>query len=496
MFNYKNHKIKVYNSITGKKEQFKPINDGYVGMYVCGPTVYSKIHLGNIRTFLSFDIVFRYLRSLGYKVRYVRNITDVGHLLGDLDSGEDKITKMAIIEQLEPMEVVQKYTVDFHNIMERFNILPPSIEPNATGHILEQIDLINELIDLQLAYESNGSVYFNVKKYSELYNYGILSRRNLINAKTNYRELEGQNDKKNVADFALWKHADRNHLMNWSSPWGLGFPGWHTECAAMSKKYLGNKFDIHGGGIDLKFPHHESEIAQRTACTGEIPANYWLHTNLLTLNGKKMSKSTNNNLLLEDITTIKHNVFNINYSAHVIRFLMLQTHYRSVMDFSETALLSAEKGYNRLMKGLEILPRLKAKLKSTIDIQVWKKKCFKSMNDDFNTPLLISYLFDGISMINKFNDNLETLSERDLTDFKNCITKFTEDILGLPIITLENKDVNLEKLYGVINLLIEIRDDARENKNFILADHIRNQLQLQGIKVNDFEKHSTFELII
>ncbi|MBT8292713.1 MAG: cysteine--tRNA ligase, partial [Eudoraea sp.] len=349
---YKTQRLKVYNSLSSTKELFEPINEGHVGMYVCGPTVYSNVHLGNCRTFMSFDMIFRYLRHLGYKVRYVRNITDAGHLEDDADEGEDKISKKARLEQIEPMEVVQRYTVDFHNILQKFNFLPPSIEPTATGHIIEQIEIIKDILDKGYAYEINDSVYFDVKKFNEDYEYGKLSGRKLEDMISNTRELAAQDEKKNSQDFALWKKAEPQHIMRWPSPWGDGFPGWHLECTAMSTKYLGENFDIHGGGMDLKFPHHECEIAQAEASNGQSPVKYWLHANMLTLNGKKMAKSTGNNILPEEIFTGNNNILSKAFSPSVVRFFMMQAHYTSILDLSNEALLASEKGYQRLMEAI------------------------------------------------------------------------------------------------------------------------------------------------
>ncbi|RYG27505.1 MAG: cysteine--tRNA ligase, partial [Chitinophagaceae bacterium] len=364
---YKTQLLRIYNSLSGEKEVFTPIHEGNVGMYVCGPTVYSNVHLGNVRTFMSFDMIYRYLRHLGYKVRYVRNITDVGHMVDDLDEGEDKIAKKARVEKLEPMEIVQRYTVDFHEILRAFNFLPPSIEPTATGHIIEQIQIIEKISEAGYAYESNGSVYFDVVKFNEKFDYGILSGRNLDDMLNNTRELDGQTDKKNAPDFALWKKAEPQHIMRWPSPWSDGFPGWHLECTAMSTKYLGEHFDIHGGGMDLKFPHHECEIAQNEAATGKPPVNYWMHANMLTLNGKKMAKSTGNNILPGEILSGENTVLSKAFSASVTRFFMMQAHYRSILDFSDDAIVAAEKGYNRLMEALNLLKSLEPATTSSLD---------------------------------------------------------------------------------------------------------------------------------
>lgn len=488
---YRNHVLKIYNSLSNEKEVFIPIQDGYVGMYVCGPTVYNNVHLGNVRTFISFDIIYRYLLHLGYKVRYVRNITDVGHLVDDVDDGEDKIVKKARLEQLEPMEIVQRYTVDFHDTLQKFNLLPPSIEPTATGHMIEQIGVIQKIIDKGYAYESNGSVYFDVVKYDGDYDYGVLSHRDLISALDNSRELDGQSDKRNKQDFAMWKRADPEHLMRWPSPWGDGFPGWHTECTTMSTKYLGTKFDIHGGGMDLKFPHHECEIAQGKACTGHAPVNYWLHANMLTLNGKKMSKSTGNNILPGEILNGDNPILSKAFTASVTRFFMLQTHYRSIMDFSYEAILAAEKGYDRLMQAIENLSKFDPGTKSTFDIIDWEEKCYKAMDDDFNTPILISHLFEGVTFINHLKEKTATLSATDLARFINKMSGFVFDVLGLETRTSAH-DSQAEKLNGTINLLIEMRNQARADRNFTLSDRIRIRLNELGIKLNDSKEETTF----
>ena len=389
---YQDQQIRLYNSLSGEKEIFEPIHEGKVGMYVCGPTVYNFVHLGNCRTFISFDLIYRYLKHLGYQVRYVRNITDVGHIVDDADEGEDKIAKKARIEQIEPMEVVQKYTINFHNILKQFNNIPPSIEPTATGHIIEQIEIIQEIIRNGYGYEVNGSVYFDVEKYNQSHDYGILSGRKIEDMISNTRELDGQSDKRNPLDFALWKNAEPQHIMRWPSPWGEGFPGWHLECTAMSTKYLGNHFDIHGGGMDLKFPHHECEIAQNEACTGNSPVNYWMHANMLTLNGKKMAKSTGNNILPEELFTGENDILSKAFSPSVARFFILQAHYRSILDFSDDAILASEKGFHRLMEAFESINTIETAQTSTIDIAAWKQSCYDAMNDDFNSPILIAHL--------------------------------------------------------------------------------------------------------
>lgn len=491
MTRYKDHTLKIYNSLSGEKETFTPIHEGHIGMYVCGPTVYSNVHLGNVRTFMSFDMIFRYLRHLDYKVRYVRNITDVGHMVDDVDDGEDKIAKKARLEQLEPMEIVQRYTVDFHDILHKFNFLPPSIEPTATGHIIEQIGLIQQIIANGYAYESNGSVYFDVVKFNEDYDYGVLSRRNLEDMLENTRDLDGQTDKKNAQDFALWKRAEPEHIMRWPSPWSDGFPGWHLECTAMSTKYLGQKFDIHGGGMDLKFPHHECEIAQNEACTGQPPVNYWMHANMLTLNGKKMAKSTGNNILPGEILSGDNPFLSKAFSASVTRFFMMQAHYRSILDFSDDAILAAEKGYNRLMEAVDSLPALEAGASSSFDIKEWSENCYEAMNDDFNTPILISHLFEGVRFINLLKEGTASLKADDLIQFSKLMEVFVFDILGL-----NNKsvaaDAHAEKLDGAIHLLIDMRNKARADRDWALSDKIRDQLGALGIQLKDGKDGTAF----
>lgn len=489
---YQNQTLKVYNSLTGKKEVFTPINEGKVGMYVCGPTVYNYVHLGNCRTFISFDLVNRYFKHLGYQVRYVRNITDVGHIVDDVDEGEDKIAKKARLEQIEPMEVVQKYTLNFHSILTQFNNLPPNIEPTATGHIIEQIEIVNEIIKNGFAYEVNGSVYFDVEKYSKSYQYGILSGRNIEDLMSNSRELDGQSDKKSPHDFALWKKAEPQHIMRWPSPWGDGFPGWHLECTAMSTKYLGKHFDIHGGGMDLKFPHHECEIAQNEACTGNTPVNYWMHANMLTLNGKKMSKSTGNNILPEELFSGDNALLSKAFSPSVARFFILQAHYRSILDFSDEAILASEKGFNRLLEAIKNLNEITPSAASTIDIAGWKQNCYDAMNDDFNSPILIAQLFEAVRLINLLKEQKEQITAADLMEFSAAIHAFTFDVLGLE--AAESSTQANEKLQQVVDLLITMRNEARANKNFVLSDEIRDNLLALDIQLKDGKEGTTFTL--
>jgi len=489
---YNNQILKVYNSLSGKKEIFKPINEGHVGMYVCGPTVYSNVHLGNCRTFMSFDMIFRYLRHLGYKVRYVRNITDAGHLVDDADDGEDKISKKARLEQIEPMEVVQRYTVDFHNILQKFNFLSPSIEPTATGHIIEQIEIIKDILKKGYAYEINGSVYFDVKKFNEKYEYGKLSGRKLEDMISNTRELTAQDEKRNPQDFALWKKAEPQHIMRWPSPWGDGFPGWHLECTAMSTKYLGETFDIHGGGMDLKFPHHECEIAQSEASHGHSPVHYWLHANMLTMNGKKMAKSTGNNILPNEIFTGENNILSKAYLPSVVRFFMMQAHYTSILDLSDEALLASEKGYFRLMEALKVLNGLETSSSSTIDIKAWQQRCYDAMNDDFNTPILIATLFEGVKYINLVKEGKEKISDEDLQLLSKSMNDFVFEVLGLE--SQDQGNTISDKLTGVVSLLIQMRNEARAGKDFATSDKIRNELAAMGIQLKDGKEGTTFSI--
>jgi cysteinyl-tRNA synthetase len=487
---YEEQKIQIYNTLSGKKEIFKPIEAGYVGMYVCGPTVYSNVHLGNVRTFMSFDMVFRYLKHLGYKVRYVRNITDAGHLENDADAGEDKITKKARLEQIEPMEVVQRYTVDFHNILNIFNFLPPSIEPTATGHIIEQIELIKKIIENGFAYVVNGSVYFDVHKFNETNDYGILSKRKLEDLIHNTRVLDGQSDKKNPQDFALWKRAEPQHIMRWPSPWSDGFPGWHLECTAMSTKYLGDNFDIHGGGMDLKFPHHECEIAQSEAAKGQTPVNYWMHANMLHLNGQRMSKSTGNVVNPDELLSGKNDFFSKAYAPSVIRFFNAQSSYRSVLDLTDDGLAASEKGFFRLMDAITLLEDLKAGTTSTFNVSEWRQNCYHAMNDDFNSPILIAHLFEAAKQVNQIKSGDASLTSEDLDVLKKTILEFTFDVLGL--VNMTKAYTGTDKLSGAVELLIQLRQDARANKDFALSDKIRDELAAKGIQLNDGKDGTTF----
>jgi len=490
---YKTQELKIYNSLTSEKETFTPITEGNIGMYVCGPTVYSNVHLGNCRTFISFDLVFRYLRHLDYKVRYVRNITDAGHLENDAEEGEDKIAKKARIEQLEPMEIVQQYTLDFHNVMTKFNTIPPSIEPTATGHIVEQIEIIKTIIDNGFAYESNGSVYFDVQKFNETSQYGKLSGRNLEDMIANTRELASQTDKKNPQDFALWKKAEPQHIMRWPA-WSDGFPGWHLECTVMSTKYLGEQFDIHGGGMDLKFPHHECEIAQGEAACGKTPVNYWMHANMLTLNGKKMSKSTGNTISPAELFSGENSALNKAFDPSIVRFFMMQAHYRSILDFSNDALEASEKGFHRLMDAFQTLSNLKSdQTTQGFDVTAWRNECYEAMNDDFNSPILIAKLFDAVKFINTLKEQKASISAEDLALLSQTMHDFVFDVLGLINANQVSSDAT-DKLSGAVELLIKLRAEARANKDFATSDKIRDELAEMGIQLKDSREGTTFIL--
>jgi len=487
--------LSVYNSLSGKKEVFTPITPNYVGMYVCGPTVYSNVHLGNCRTFMSFDLIYRYLKHLGYKVRYVRNITDAGHLENDADEGEDRIAKKARLEAIEPMEVVQRYTVDFHDTLAKFNNLPPSIEPTATGHIIEQIEIIKTILEKGFAYEINGSVYFDVLKYNETHNYGKLSGRKIEDLIYNTRTLEGQSDKKSPQDFALWKKAEPKHIMRWPSPWSDGFPGWHLECTAMSTKYLGNQFDIHGGGMDLKFPHHECEIAQAESMTNQAPVNYWLHANMLTLNGQKMAKSTGNNILPDAMFSGDNDIFTKAFTPSVVRFFLLQAHYRSIVDLSEDALLASEKGFIRLQEGMQTLKQLpSSEATSGFDFDAWETKCYAAMNDDFNSPILIAQLFDAVRFINAVKNETATISLEDQDKLSHKMHEFVEDIMGILLDGSENQSAVSTALEGTVSMLIDIRKTARDNKDFATSDRIRDELLALGVQLKDGKDGTGFSL--
>jgi len=484
-------KISIYNSLSRKKETFKPITKDYVGLYVCGPTVYGDPHLGHARPAITFDIVYRYLQLCGYKVRYVRNITDAGHLENDADEGEDKISKKARLEQLEPMEVAHFYTLSYHNAMNQLNCKPPSIEPRATGHIIEQIEMIQKIIDNGYAYEKNGSVYLDVKKYNQSYPYGILSGRNLEDTIEGTRQLEKQTEKNNAVDFAIWKKASKEHIMKWSSPWGKGFPGWHMECSAMSEKYLGKTFDIHGGGMDLMFPHHEAEIAQSNACNDCMPVNYWMHNNMITIDGKKMGKSLGNFINLEEFFSGKHAKLDKAFSPMTIRFFILQAHYRSTLDFGNDALKAAEKGLAKLMDAIEALSEIQTKGKSTFDVQELEKKCYDAINDDFNTPILIAHLFEGVKLINLLKSNKASLNNNDLILLKSIFDIFANEVLGLKKESQQKSDDFTNEIMDVI---LKLRKHAKMNKDFITADLIRDELDGLGIQINDSRDGSSWQI--
>jgi cysteinyl-tRNA synthetase len=472
----------VYNTLSRKKEKFEPMNPPFVGMYVCGPTVYGDAHLGHARPAITFDLVFRYLLHIGYKVRYVRNITDVGHLEHDADSGEDKIAKKARLEQIEPMEVVQHFTDRYHKNMEQLNVKSPSIEPKASGHIIEQIEMNRKILEAGFAYEVNGSVYFDVSKYNQDHNYGILSGRVLEDLMAATRELEGQEEKRNPADFALWKKAQPEHIMRWPSPWSDGFPGWHLECSAMGTRYLGEQFDIHGGGMDLLFPHHESEIAQSVAANGKSPVKYWLHNNMITLNGQKMGKSLGNAVSLFDFFAGNHSLLQQPYSPMTIRFFILQAHYRSTLDFSNEALQAAEKGLKRLLTAVKAMDKLPVSDKSTSNIAELRQKCYDAMNDDFNSPIAIAQLFEGARIINSVKDKKETITASDLKILNKTMNDFVFEILGLKD---EETVGNNELVDELMKTILTLRQKARENKDYATSDLIRDHLAKLNIKVKD-----------
>lgn len=487
---FKKYPVSISNTLSGKKEKFEPLNPPFVGMYSCGPTVYSEVHLGNLRTFTAFDVVFRYLTHIGYKVRYVRNITDAGHLTNDAGEGVDRIEERARLEQLEPMEIVQKYTVGFHEVCRIFNILPPTIEPTATGHIVEQIEMVKRIIENGYAYEVNGSVYFDVTKFSEKHNYGELSGRNVEELMEGTRALDRQDEKRNPIDFAIWKGVSPNHIQRWPSPWGEGIPGWHLECSAMGTKYLGKQFDIHGGGMDLKFPHHECEIAQSVGAYGVTPVRYWMHSNMLTVNGEKMSKSKGNSFLPHELFTGSHPLLTKAYAPMAVRFFMLQSHYSSTLDFSNEALNAAEKGYRKLMNALDALKELDHQetgkiddsLKNDLDRLVGE--CYQSMSDDFNTAKTLAVLFEMAARINDFksgNQDLRAVDSNTFTEFKNTYITFIQEVLGLQ----EDNAQDGQLLDGIIQMLIEIRKKARTDKNFALSDKIRDDLKAMGVQLKD-----------
>ncbi len=490
--------MKIYNSLSREKELFVPLNPPHVGMYACGPTVYNEVHLGNLRTFTTFDVVFRYLTHIGYKVRYVRNITDAGHLTNDAGDGVDRISDAAKLEHLEPMEVVQKYTNSFHEVCRIFNLLPPSIEPTATGHIVEQIEMVKQILKNGYAYEAQGSIYFDVRKYMEKYRYGELSGRNVDDLLEGTRDLDGQEEKKNQADFAIWKSVVPNHLQRWVSPWGEGIPGWHLECSAMGTKYLGKQFDIHGGGLDLKFPHHECEIAQSVGADGITPVRYWMHANMLTVNGDKMSKSKGNSFLPRELFSGTHPLLEKAYAPMAVRFFMLQAHYRSTLDFTNEALQAAEKGFARLMNAYKVLGELvyvnDAAKRNETEIAEVKNQCkevYLKMDDDFNTAEAIAILFDMAKKINSYKEaviSISTLDEETFNTLKTTFTAFIKDILGID--KEEKKDDNTTE--GLMELILDLRKDVRAKKDFAASDKIRDQLLKVGIQVKDGKEGTTW----
>ncbi len=484
-------KLSIYNTLSREKEIFEPLNPPFVGMYVCGPTVYGDPHLGHARPAITFDLVFRYLKHLGYRVRYVRNITDVGHLEADRDFGEDKISRKARLEQLEPMEVVQMYTNEYRLKMIQLNVLPPSIEPSASGHIIEQQALVEKILENGFAYEKKGSVYFDVEKYARDHQYGKLSGRKIEDLLANTRELEKQQEKNNPLDFAIWKNADPEHLMRWPSRWGEGFPGWHVECSVMSSKYLGAEFDIHGGGMDLLFPHHECEIAQTVAGYGKEAVRYWMHNNMVTLNGQKMGKSLGNAVSLNDFFSGDHKLLDEAYSPMTIRFFLLQAHYRSTVDFSNEALKASQKGLKKLLQAAETLQKIKPAGTSTVNISALKENCYKAMNDDFNSPVLIAHLFEGVKIINAVNDGKEQISETDLEQLKVIFKTFVFEILGLQ--SEEQASDTDEMVDSLMNTILSIRQQARENKDYATSDKIRDELGKLNIRIMDTKDGAEWE---
>ena len=483
----------IYNTLTRRKEPFKPLHAPHVGMYVCGPTVYGDAHLGHARPAITFDLLFRYLKHLGYKVRYVRNITDVGHLEHDADEGEDKIAKKARLEQLEPMEVVQYYTLRYHHAMEALNVLPPSIEPHASGHIIEQIELVKQILANGYAYESQGSVYFDVEKYNKEHRYGILSGRNIEDMLKTTRALDGTEEKRNPIDFALWKCAQPEHIMRWPSPWSNGFPGWHCECTAMGRKYLGNHFDIHGGGMDLIFPHHECEIAQAVASQGDEMVHYWMHNNMITINGQKMGKSLGNFITLDQFFTGDHASLTQAYAPMTIRFFILQAHYRSTVDFSNEALQAAEKGLARLMEAYSHLQKIQPAATSSVAVKELRAKCYEAMNDDLNSPIVISHLFDAARAINAAKDGKATLSAADLQELKETFHLFLFEILGMKDEVAAGGN-SYEAFGKAVDLLLAIRQQAKANKDWATSDKIRNELTALGFKIKDTKEGAEWTL--
>ncbi len=491
-------KLLIYNTLSRRKELFEPLHAPNVGMYVCGPTVYGDPHLGHARPAITFDILFRYLKHLGYKVRYVRNITDVGHLEHDADEGDDKIAKKARLEQLEPMEIAQHYTNRYHQAMEALNVLPPSIEPHATGHIIEQEELVKQILANGYAYESNGSVYFDIAKYNKDHKWGVLSGRNLDDVVNASRELDGVGEKRNQVDFALWKKAQPEHIMRWPSPWGDGFPGWHCECTAMGRKYLGDHFDIHGGGMDLVFPHHECEIAQAVASQGDQMVRYWMHNNMITINGQKMGKSLGNFITLEQFFTGTHASLEKAFSPMTIRFFILSAHYRGTVDFSNEALISSEKGLDRLLTGVADIDRINPSAESDAEtakfVAALRQRCYDAMNDDFQTPVCISYLFEACHLINTLIDHKASISSADLTELSEVMNLFTFEILGLKNEKSGASDAR-EEAYGVVvDMVLALRAKAKADKDWATSDQIRDALAAAGFEVKDTKDGVTWRL--
>jgi cysteinyl-tRNA synthetase len=488
----------IYNTLTRHKELFKPLHAPNVGMYVCGPTVYGDAHLGHARPAITFDILFRYLKHQGYKVRYVRNITDVGHLEHDADEGDDKIEKKARLEQLEPMEIAQYYTNRYHDAMEALNVLPPSIEPHATGHIIEQEELVKEILANGYAYESNGSVYFDVVKYDKDHKYGILSGRNLTDMINNSRELNGVSEKHNQVDFALWKKAQPEHIMRWPSPWSVGFPGWHCECTAMGRKYLGSHFDIHGGGMDLVFPHHECEIAQAVASQGDQMVHYWMHNNMITINGQKMGKSLGNFITLEQFFTGNHEALTQAYSPMTIRFFILSAHYRGTVDFSNEALIAAQKGYERLMNGISDIDRIQVSKECDAEtdkfVKALRQRCYDAMNDDLQTPLVISYLFEACHLVNNLLDHKAQICAECLKELSEVMQLFAFDLLGLKSEKGANNDAREEAYGRVVDMVLQLRTKAKTDKDWATSDQIRDALANAGFEVKDTKDGVTWKL--
>ena len=487
-----NSELYIYNSLNRKKEKFEPINPPHVGLYVCGPTVYGDAHLGHARPAVTFDLLHRYLKHLDYKVRYVRNITDVGHLESDADEGEDKIAKKARLEKLEPMEIVEHYTRSYHRNMDQMNVLRPNIEPRATGHIIEQQEMVKKIMEQGYAYESKGSVYFDVEKYNKAHNYGKLSGRNIEELRTNTRALEGQQEKKNPFDFALWKKATPEHIMRWPSAWGEGFPGWHMECSAMSTRYLGEHFDIHGGGMDLLFPHHECEIAQSTAANGKESVNYWMHNNMVTINGQKMGKSLGNFITLDQFFSGQHEFLEKAYSPMTIRFFILQAHYRSPLDFSNEALQAAEKGFEKLLKAGETLDKIKGSDQSDLNLEEFREKFYASLNDDLNTPVLFSHLFDLVRFINSVKDGSAKIKKEEIPQLKSLFQSMVYDVLGLETEAKISRENELTD--ELIDFILNIRQEAKKKKDFETADKIRDELQKRGILIKDTKDGFEWEL--